>query len=239
MAADSRVRVGLLGACLVPLLAAAGCGSSSSRDAASDGSAPTTTIKTPTNTVDPQHAEINSHWMLLLGSRGTNTAPLQELYGVFGRKQTDDEAKLAVGLAAELPCTGGLPENSTRRKFGKPIAEKARFLLREFGPGHDAVVAEPTTTGMVYVAANGGATCTRPADDGLIVTAGAYGDSATVYGMVDDRVQSVEVVVDGQTHRAQLGENGFAVVLPPGAQEHLDKLVLHKADGSKTELPLG
>ena len=57
--------------------------------------------------------------------------------------------------------------------------------------------------------------------------------------MVDDGVRSVDVIADGQTHRAKLGENGFSVALPSGAEEHLDKLVLHKADGSKTEFPLG
>lgn len=234
------MKVAFLGACFVAVIAAAGCGSSSSRDTAGDGSAPTTSVKTPSNTADPSHAELSTSWVLLFsGSQGTKSEPPQTLYAVFGRKQTDDEAKLADRLAAELPCTGGLPENSTRGTYGRPIAEKARFLLRDFGPEHDSVVAEPTTTGMVYVGVNGGATCTRPADNGLIVAAGANGDTATVYGMVDDRVRSVDVMVEGQTHRAQLGENGFSVVLPSGAEEHLDKLVLHRADGSTSELPLG
>jgi hypothetical protein len=229
----------LVGACCLALSAAAGCGSSSSRDAASDDSVPTTSVKTPTNAVDPERAEVNTSWMMLVGSRGNKSASPQSLYTVFGRKQTDDEAQLALRLAADSPCTGGLPENRMRRTYGKPIPEKARFLLRDFGPGYDNLVAMPTTTGLVYVGVNGGATCTRPADNGLIVAAGAYGDAATVFGMVDDRVRSVDVIADGQTHRAKLGENGFAATLPSGAVEHLDKLVLHRADGSKTELPLG
>ena len=229
----------LLSACCLALVAAAGCGSSSSPDAASDGSAPTTSVKTPTNTLDPERAEASSSWMMLVGDRGNKSAPPPSLYAVFGRKQTDDEAKLALRLAADSPCTGGLPENSTRRTYGKPIPQKARFLLRDFGPGHDNLAALPTTTGMVYVAVNGGATCTRPADNGLIVAAGAWEDTATVFGMVDDMVRSVDVIADGQTHRAKLGENGFAAALPSGAEEHLDKLVLHSADGSKTEFPLG
>ena len=233
------MKVALVGACFVALLAAAGCGSSGSRDAASDEPVPTTSVKTPTNTDDPSRAEINTGWMLLVGGGGTNTAPPRELYAVFARKQTDDEAELADRLAAEVPCTGGLSENSTRRRYGKPIAEKARFLLRDFGPGHDSVVAEPTTTGMVYVGVNGGATCTRPSDNGLIVAAGASGETATVYGMVDDHVRSVDVIAGGETHRAKLGENGFSVTLPRGAYEHLEKLVLNEADDSKTVVPLG
>ena len=73
----------------------------------------------------------------------------------------------------------------------------------------------------------------------MIVAADVYGDTATIYGMVDDRVRSVDVIADGRTHRAKLGENGFSATLPSSAQEDLDKLVLDKADGSKAEFPLG
>jgi hypothetical protein len=55
--------------------------------------------------------------------------------------------------------------------------------------------------------------------------------------MVDDRVRSVDVIVDGQSHRAELGENGFALTLPTAAGRDVERLVLHHADGSKTEFP--
>ena len=230
----------LLSACCLALFAAAGCGSSSSRGASSDDSVLTTSVKTPSNTVDPSRAEANTTWMMLYSDSGTNSEPPQTLYGAFGRKQNDDEAEIASELVADSSCSMRLPEDSKHTDSGKPIEEQARILLRGVGPGLD-LVAVPTTADSVSVAVfpTGGGTCTRPGDSGLIVAANVYRDTATIYGMVDDRVRSVDVVADGRTHRAKLGENGFSAALPSGAQEHLDKLVLHKADGSKAEFPLG
>lgn len=242
MAAGSRLKIALLGVCSVALFAAVGCGSSSSRDTASDGSAPTTTIKTPTNSVDPARAEINTSWMLLYDQGGTDsTPPPEELYAVFARKQTDDEAKIAPEVVADSSCSMPLPQKSKHTDFGKPIEEKARILLRGVGSGNDSLVAVPTTADSVAIAVlpAGGGSCARPATNGLILAADSDGDTAHVYGMVDDQVRSVDVITGGQTHRAKLGENGFSVTLPGGAEEHLDKLVLHKADGSKAEVPLG
>ena len=230
-----------VGACFVALFAAAGCGSSSSQDAASDGSASATSVKTPSNTVDPSRAEASTSWMMLFSGPGAKSAPPVSLYAVFRREQNDDEAKIAPELVADSSCSIRFPAGSKHADFGKPVAEKARILLDEIGPGHDSLLAVPTTADSVSLAVlpNGGGTCTRPTDDGLIVGAEASGDTTTVYGMVDDRVRSVDVIADGLTHRAKLGENGFSVTLPSGAEEHLDKLVLHRADGSKAELPLG
>jgi hypothetical protein len=76
-------------------------------------------------------------------------------------------------------------------------------------------------------------------DDGLILAAEVGEGSAIVFGMVDDRVRSVDVIVDGQSHRAELGENGFSLTLPTAAGRDVEKLVLHHADGSKTEFPSG
>jgi hypothetical protein len=236
------MKAAFLGACFVALFAAAGCGSSSSQDSASDGAAPTTSVKTPTNTVDPPRAEIRTSWMLLYDEGGTDSAPPpDELYAVFARKQTDDEAKIAPEVVADSSCSMPLAQKSKHTDFGKPIEEKARILLRGVGSGDDSLVAVPTTADSVAIAVfpNGGGSCTRPSDNGLIVGADGNGDTTNVYGMVDDRVRSVDVIADGQTHRAKLGENGFSVALPSGAEEHLDKLVLHRADGSKAEFPLG
>jgi len=241
MAADSRLKIASLSACFVALLAAAGCGSSSSRDTASDGSAPTRSVKTPTNTADPSRAEINTTWMLLYSDDETSSEPPPSLYSVFGRKQTDDEAKIASEVVAESACSMQPPARSKLPDRGKPIEEKARILLGGVGSGGDSLVAVPTTADSVSLAVfpYGGGTCTRPGENGLLVGAETTEDGAAVYGMVDDRVRSVDVVTEGHAHRARLGENGFWVALPSGSEQHLDKLVLHRADGSKTELPLG
>ena len=234
------MKVAFLGACCV-LFAAAGCGSSSSSNAASDGSAPTTSVQTPTNAADPTHAEINTRWLLMFGQGGDNSTPPQKLYSVFAREQTDDEAKIAPELVAESSCSMDLPESGRHTDYGKPIAEKARILLDEVDSGHDSLVAVLTTAGRVSLAVfpGGGGTCTRPGDDGVIAGGESYGDSVTFYGMVDDGVRSVDVITGDETHRAKLNQNGFSVALPSSAAEHLDKLVLHRADGSKAEIPLG
>jgi hypothetical protein len=235
------MKVAFLGACFVVVFAALGCGSSSSRDAASDGSAPTTSVKTPTNTVDPPRAEVRTSWMMLFTEQGTESAPPQELYAVFTRKQTDDEAKIAPRLVVDYPCAFEGSRKGERSAGGKPAPEQARILLRGVDAGEDSLVAVAMTDGSVSVAVfpNGGATCGRPTRDGLILAAEIHDDTATVYGMVDDQVQSVDAVVDGQTHRSKLGENGFSLTLPDAEAMSLEKLVLEKADGSKTEFPLG
>jgi len=232
------VKVALLGACFGAVCVAAGCGTSSSRDAAGDGSTPTTSVKTPTNTADPARAETNTSWVLLFDAKGTKSAPPPDLYAVFRRKQTDDEAKIAPEVVADSPCSMPLPLRDKHMDLGKPIADNARILLRGVGSGDDRLVAVPTTADSVAIAVfpSGGGTCTRPSDNGLII---GGDDQGSLYGMVDDGVRSVDVIAGGQLHHADMGENGFSVVLPRGAQEHLDKLVLHKADGSKAELPLG
>jgi hypothetical protein len=232
------VKVALLGACFGAVCVAAGCGTSSSRDAAGDGSTPTTSVTTPTNTADPARAEINTSWVLLFGAQATKSAPPEDLYAVFRRKQTDDEAKIAPELVTDFSCSMGLPVRDRDLKLGKPIADKARILLRGVGSGKDNLVAVATTGDSVSVAVfpSGGGTCTSPSDNGLII---AGDDQGNLYGMVDDKVRSVDVIADGRTHRAKLGENGFAAALPSGADHHLNKLVLHRADGSTAELPLG
>jgi hypothetical protein len=240
MAAVSPMKFAFLGACFLALFLSAGCGSSSSRDAASDGSDSTTSVKTPTNAVDPARAEAASSWMLLYGDDGTKSAPPEKIYDVLAREQTEDEAKLAPELVADSACSMRLP-GSKQTDYGKPIEEKARILLQGVGPGHDSLVAVPTSASSVSVAVfpNGGGTCARPGGNGLILAAAGDGDTTTVYGMVDDGVRSVDVITGGQTHHAKLSENGFSVELPSGAEMHLDKLVLHKADGSRAEVPLG
>jgi len=234
------MKLAFLGAFFVALFAAAGCGSSSSPDAASDGSAPTTSVPTPTNTVDPPRAEIHTSWMMFFSDQGTKSAPPQKVYAVFAREQTDDEAEIAPRVAADSACAFAGSENREPAAGGKPIPEQARILLRG-AHGQGSLVAVPTTDDNVSLSVfpDGGGTCARPTNDGLILAAQAQEDTATIYGMVNDDVRSVDLIVNGKSHRAKLAENGFSVALPSGAEIDLDKVVLHKADGSKTEIPVG
>src|SRR5262245_33087725 len=222
------MKVAFLGACFLALVAATGCGSASPRSAAADDSAPTTTTKSPQTPL--LHLERDdSSSMVLLAEQGTKSAPPRDVYAVFARKQTDEEAKLAPRLLADYPCAAG-SEN---------IADQARILLRGVDDAQDTLVAVPTTEGSISVAVfpRGGATCALPTENGLILAADVEGGSATVYGMVEDGVRSVDVVVNGRAHRAKLGENGFTVALRSADEMDVDKLVFQKADGSKTEFP--
>jgi hypothetical protein len=170
--------------------------------------------------------------------QGTKTSPAR--YAVFGREQTKQEAEIASTLVADYPCSIPGSKSSDVPDLGNPVADKARILLRRAGPGQDSLVAVPTAEGRVSVAVfpdGGGASCGLPTEDGLILAAETGEGTATVYGMVDDRVRSVDVIVDGQSHRAELGENGFSLTLPTAAGRDVEKLVLHHADGSKTEFP--
>jgi hypothetical protein len=62
-------------------------------------------------------------------------------------------------------------------------------------------------------------------------------DLAIVYGMVGDDVTSVDLVVDGERQRAQLGGNGFALEIADAPNKTLEKLVLTHRNRSVTEFP--
>jgi hypothetical protein len=227
------MKFAFLGACVVALCAATGCGSAGSRGTASDGSAPTTSAESlnkPLFHLDTDDDDASSE-VVMLAEQETKSAPLHDLYAVFGRKQTGEEAQIAPRLVDDYPCAEGA-EN---------IAEQARILLRGVDGGQEMLVAVPTPDGSVSVAVDpkGGATCALPTENGLILAADEQGSSATVYGMVDDGVRSVDVIVDGQAHRAQLGENGFAVALHSPKGMDVDRLVLRHSDGSVSEFPSG
>jgi hypothetical protein len=228
------MKVACLAACVVPLCAAAGCGSATSRSTAGDGSAPTTSAESPKGPLlhlDTDNDKGASE-VVLLAEQGTKTAAPRDLYAVFARKQSDEEAQIAPTLLDDYPCARAGSEN---------IAEQARILLHGVGGGQNTLVAVPTADGSVSVAVfpKGGATCALPIEDGLILAADEQGGSATVYGMVDDGVRSVDVIVDSQAHRAKLSQNGFAVALHGSNGMDVDKLVLRHSDGSISEFPPG
>jgi hypothetical protein len=231
------MKVAVLAACVA--LSAAGCGTSSSPVGTGHDSAPTTSGKSSPSPL--LHLEDGSS-SVMLAEQGPNISPPPTRYAVFGRKQTKHEAEIAPTLVADYPCSVPGSESSDMPDLGKPVADKARILLRRVGPGQDSLVAVPTPGGRVSVALfpdGSGTSCAFPVEDGLILAAEAGEGTATVYGMVDDRVRSVEVIVNGQSHRAQLAENGFALTLPTAAGRDVEKLVLHRADGSKAEFPPG
>jgi hypothetical protein len=179
--------------------------------------------------------------MMWLVGQGTKTSPQQQHYAVFERQQTKHEAEIASRVVADYPCSIPGSKSSDMPDFGSEVADKARILLPDFGPQEDSLVAVPSSDRTVSVAVfpHGGRACGHPMDDGLILAAEVGEGNAIVFGLVDDRVRSVDVIVDGQSHRAELGENGFALTLPTTSGKNVEKVVLSHADGSKTEFPSG
>jgi hypothetical protein len=234
------MKVVLLGACSVALFAA-GCGTSNSPVGAGDDSVPTTSGKSLSRPLLHLGNEGNSSSMMWLVGQGTKTSPQQPRYAVFEREQTKHEAEIASTVVADYPCSIPGSKSSDMPDLGSPVADEARILLPDVGRLEESLVAVPSPGGSVSVAVfpHGGRACVHPMDDGLILAAEVGEGNAIVFGMVDDRVRSVDVIVDGQSHRAELGENGFALTLPTAAGKDVEKLVLHHADGSKIEFPSG
>jgi hypothetical protein len=85
----------------------------------------------------------------------------------------------------------------------------------------------------------GSAACGQPTVDGLLFAAELRKRDAIVYGLVGDDVQAVDLVIDGVTRRAKLGENGFALDVSNPVGKTLEQVVLHNEDGSRTTFPAG
>lgn len=57
-------------------------------------------------------------------------------------------------------------------------------------------------------------------------------------GIVADSVESVDLVVAGATHEARMGENAFGLSLDGTHEADVDRLVLHRRDGTTNEIDL-
>jgi hypothetical protein len=59
-----------------------------------------------------------------------------------------------------------------------------------------------------------------------------------VHGVVADAIESVDLVVAGATHQARMGENAFGLRLEHTHEADVDRLVLHRRDGTTNEIEL-
>jgi len=62
--------------------------------------------------------------------------------------------------------------------------------------------------------------------------------SFVVQGLVADPIAAVDVVVNGQARPARMGENGFGVRIEDASATALERLILHRGDGTTYELDL-
>ena len=181
--------------------------------------------------------------------------PVRELYGAFRRPRNDADRR-AGELAArwgaldfgfggfERPRPAEVSEEGWSPVGAQPgaVAEsEGRLLLGGLGGEADMLYAAPTDNGYVAHALlpNGGGGCTTPGPDGLHM---GWHQSETgalvVFGLVGDAIEAVDVVVDGTTHPARMGENAFGLRFEEMHEGALEGVALHRRDGTTNEIPL-
>ncbi len=179
--------------------------------------------------------------------------PVTELYAVFCRPRTAADRESGE-LAHTLGVLGGpdddaddllppeLPDHLREElSLGEVIEDEGRLLLAGLGGEQDTLYAAPTTKDAIAYAVlpNGGGGCSVPGPDGLVLSYVWSSESLVLHGLVDDGVVAVDVIVDGEARPAVMGENGFGVHMAAVSQSNVDRIVLHRQDGTQNEIDLG
>jgi hypothetical protein len=179
--------------------------------------------------------------------------PVKELYGAFRRARNDAD-RSAGELAARL---GALDFGVDLEERGPPpgvaadvwrdalpgavLHDEGRLLLAGLGGEEDMLYAAPTLNDHVAytLLPNGGGGCGAPGPDGLELgwTETERG-ALVVHGLVADWIESVDVIVEGVTHEARMGENAFGLRLDGTHGADLERIVLHRRDGTANEIEL-
>jgi hypothetical protein len=158
--------------------------------------------------------------------------PVRELYGVFSRPREDAD-RAAEPLAAV--SWSGIDWGA------KITMDEGRVLLSGLGGEQDTIYAAPLGEDrlLVGVLPNGGGGSGRPGPDGLFLHTGQLETGDLVFhGVVADWVESVDLVVAGVTHAAQMGENAFGLRLERTHEADLERVVLHRRDGTTNAIEL-
>jgi hypothetical protein len=182
--------------------------------------------------------------------------PVKELYGVFRRPRNDADVR-AGELAArwgaldygfdERPRLTRISEEQWQRaqwqraQLGIVVEAEGRLLLHGLGGETDMLYAAPTDNDCIAYALlpNGGGGCAAPGPDGLKVGwhQGEGGD-LTVFGVVADAIDAVDLVLAGRAHEAHMGENAFGLRLERTHADDLERIVLRRRNGTTTEVAL-
>ncbi len=179
----------------------------------------------------------------------TEKRPVTELYAVFRRPRNDADRR-----AGELARRSGafdvpverfasdLPDLATaeRAALGDVIEEEGRLVLSGLGGAEDMLYVAPTTADAIAhaVLPNGGGGCVHPGPDGLILSTVNRRGSFVAHGLVADAIAAVDLVVNGEARPARMGENAFGVRIEDAPASALEKLILHRAEGTTNELDL-
>jgi hypothetical protein len=183
--------------------------------------------------------------MFLGGDAEDKPTPVRELYSVFRRSATPSDLYVRQlarrdthgGLIDEEPDTPPHIRSAFREQIGTPLYDDTRLIV---GTTERGIYAMPTTADAICLGSfpDGGGGCGQPGPHGVkIGWDDASGDSPfLLYGIVGDDVSSVEVVVDGRRREAELGENGYRLVL--GRRPQLKEAILRLHGGATWVLPL-
>jgi hypothetical protein len=177
--------------------------------------------------------------------------PVEELYGAFRRARNDADRRagelaarsgaLDVGFE-ELPRPPGIPEEVWQHaQPGSVVEAEGRLLLDGLGGEADILYAAPTEDDCIAHALlpDGGGGCAAPGPDGLVMGwQRSEAGELTVFGIVGDAVDAVDVVVAGTAHGARMGENAFALRLEQAHEADLERVVLHRRDGTTNPIEL-
>jgi hypothetical protein len=168
--------------------------------------------------------EPGTSWLSFSGEH--EAVPVRELYGVFARPRSD--ADRAAERLAEVAWSG-------IDWRGEIALAEGRVFLSGLGGEEGQLYAAPLGEDRLVVAVlpNGGGGSGRPGPDGLfLLQSQRETGELVVHGIVADPVESVDVVVAGRPHEAVTGENAFGLRLEGTRETDLDRLVLHRRDGT-------
>jgi hypothetical protein len=180
--------------------------------------------------------------------------PIKELYSAFARARNDADRR-AGDFAAhwgaldfgpddddEREPPPGIPEDEWRASLpGEVIKDEGRLLLEGLGGDADMLYAAPTANDHICHALlpNGGGGCGAPGPDGLDLSVSYTPGSLVVCGLVGDEIDSVDIVLDGTTYAARMGENAFGHRFVETKPSTLEAVVLHRRDGTTNRIPIG
>ena len=179
------------------------------------------------------HAATHSVMIFGAGDDATGDKSPYDLYEVFRRAPQENDTR-----AREVAKANGIFRRPDLVP-SDPVYEDARLVA---GTTSDGVYALPTTGQEICIGRfpNGGSGCQTPGPHGITIgfDDAEDGSSIFLYGLIGDDVRSVDAVMDGTEHRAELGENGYFAELPSARGQQLEKVVLHLRSGETQELTL-
>jgi hypothetical protein len=153
---------------------------------------------------------------------------LTESFAVFRRPSTQADASVRAMAVDELSHGSTSPL----------LLDRARLLVGT--SSEPELYAVPTADGGVcYALVEIGSDCSSPVRDGLAISGSLSSETGLVaYMFVPDGIVGARLVVDGQTHDGEIGENGVVLRAPEARRIAGAKVLVRHGDGTVTELPL-